>query len=62
MDNKMSSTAKFCKIKQAKTKITFIKREIKEFKEHFKNLEGYQLKLTKILLLISLKKKIIQIY
>ena len=41
----MSSTAKFCKIKQAKTKIKFIKREIKEFKEHFKNLEGYTIEI-----------------
>ena len=47
MDNKMSSTAKFCKdkkflkISQVKTKIKSIKREIKDFKECFNKMDGY---------------------
>ena len=52
MDNKMSSTAKFCKdknflkISQAKTKIKSIKREIKDFKECFNKMDGYGIEIT----------------
>ena len=47
MDNKMPSTAKFCKnkkilkISQAKLNIKYIKREVKILEECFKNLDGY---------------------
>ena len=52
MDNKMSSTAKFCEKKkflkrsQAKTKIKYIKKEILSLKEKFMKLEEYRIEIS----------------
>ena len=53
----MSSTAKFLKRSQAKTKIKYIKKEILCLKEKFMKLEGYRIEISQNSYILFNKEK-----
>ena len=61
MDNKMLNTTKYLDVKQSLIKIKCFQNKIKKNLKKILNLKIIQLKLINILILISLKKKIMKI-